>query len=387
MEKQVKELWGGYLMKLKSVILTIILGIFYPFSLLFKVRRNRITFISLEHANLSKDFRLLYDRLQRDSEYDLQTVLFKFEPDFWGNLRYGLACIRQLFLIQSSRLVIIDYNNFVVSRFPHKKKVKVLQLWHATGALKQFGNDVDRDYVIHHYDYVIANSDFFKPIYSRAFNIPESCVKVTGIPNNDKIFKPEFVEKTKKHLLEKYPELRGKTVITYAPTFRGRISTRFKEAKIDLEALHQKLGNDYEIIYKAHPLIAHSKYAENPNVLFIKDELISSIFCVTDILISDYSAITIDWMAFNKPVVAYVPDLKKYAHKPGLNIDYMSEFPGAVVKDEEGLVKALKAGDIQEDQQRRARFTNKMYKYLDGEATGRVFELIKAIMDDKKNDG
>lgn len=50
-------------MKTKSIILTIILGIFYPFSLIPEVRRNRITFISLEHDNLSKDFKLIYERL------------------------------------------------------------------------------------------------------------------------------------------------------------------------------------------------------------------------------------------------------------------------------------------------------------------------------------
>ena len=46
-------------MKTKSIILTIILGIFYPFSLILRVKKNRITFISLEHDNLSKDFKLI----------------------------------------------------------------------------------------------------------------------------------------------------------------------------------------------------------------------------------------------------------------------------------------------------------------------------------------
>lgn len=52
-------------MKTKSIILTIILGIFYPFSLILRVKKNRITFISLEHDNLSKDFKLIYDRLKK----------------------------------------------------------------------------------------------------------------------------------------------------------------------------------------------------------------------------------------------------------------------------------------------------------------------------------
>lgn len=265
-------------MKTKSIILTIILGIFYPFSLIPEVRRNRITFISLEHDNLSKDFKLIYERLSEEKKYELRTVLFKFDSSFWGNIKYGYACIRQLFLIQSSHLVIIDYNNFVVSKFPHRKKVKVLQLWHATGALKKFGNDVERDYKVKNYDYTIVNSDFLKPIFARAFNLLESQVMVTGIPNNDKIFDSIFVEETKQRLLAKYPILKNKKIITYAPTFRGRISTHFREAMIDLEKVHQKLGEDYLIIYKSHPLISDSKYENSKRVLFIQDELISSLF-------------------------------------------------------------------------------------------------------------
>ena len=318
-------------MKTKSIILTIILGFFYPFSLIPGLRRNRITFISLEHDNLSKDFKLIYERLSEKKKYELRTVLFKFDSSFWGNIKYGYACIRQLFLIQSSHLVIIDYNNFVVSKFSHRKKVKVLQLWHATGALKKFGNDVERDYKVKNYDYTIVNSDFLKPIFARAFNLLESQVMVTGIPNNDKIFDSIFLEETKQRLLAKYPILKNKKIITYAPTFRGRISTHFREAMIDLEKVHQKLGEDYLIIYKSHPLISDSKYENNERVLFIRDELISSLFCITDILVTDYSAI------------AYSPDLINYSRKPGFTFDYQEEFPGPISKNEEELVEAIKS--------------------------------------------
>lgn len=382
MGKLVLKLLRGFLMKTKSIILTIILGIFYPFSLIPEVRRNRITFISLEHDNLSKDFKLIYERLSEEKKYDLRTVLFKFDSSFWGNIKYGYACIRQLFLIQSSHLVIIDYNNFVVSKFPHRKKVKVLQLWHATGALKKFGNDVERDYKVKNYDYTIVNSDFLKPIFARAFNLSESQVMVTGIPNNDKIFDSTFVEETKQRLLAKYPVLKNKKIITYAPTFRGRISTHFREALIDLEKVHQKLGEDYLIIYKSHPLISDSKYENNERVLFIQDELISSLFCITDVLVTDYSAIAIDWMIFDKPIIAYSPDLINYSRKPGFTFDYQEEFPGPVSKNEEELVEAIKSvsKNVAENRLKRKKFTDKMYKFNDGKSTERVLDLIESIM-------
>ena len=370
-------------MKLKSIVLTIILELFYPFTFLFRVHQNRITFISLEHDNLSKDFKILHDELNAKQEYEIKPLLFKFQPTFLGQLQYGLACIQQLFVLQSSKLVIIDYNNFVISKFPHRKEVKVLEIWHATAALKNFGNCVQRDYEIKNYDYAIANSDFYKGVYAQAFNLPEENVLVTGIPNNDKIFDDHFVQDTKVRLLEKYPVLANKKVITYAPTFRGRISTYFKEAKIDLARVHQALGEDYVIIYKAHPLISGSAYENNPHVLFIEEEPISSIFCVTDVLITDYSAIAVDWMVFDKPIIAYVPDFKSYSKKPGLTIDYLQEFPGAVTFNEGELIQALQATDSTSYQKERALFFKKTYNYCDGKATERVLKVIENLMTEK----
>ena len=318
-------------MKLKSIVLTIILALFYPFTFLFRVHQNRITFISLEHDNLSKDFKILHDELSAKQEYEIKTLLFKFQPTFLGQLQYGLACIQQLFVLQSSKLVIIDYNNFVISKFLHRKEVKVLEIWHATAALKNFGNCVQRDYEIKNYDYAIAN----------------------------------------------------KKVITYAPTFRGRISTYFKEAKIDLARVHQALGEDYVIIYKAHPLISGSAYENNPHVLFIEEEPISSIFCITDVLITDYSAIAVDWMVFDKPIISYVPDFKSYSKKPGLTIDYLQEFPGAVTFNEGELIQALQATDSTSYQKERALFFKKTYNYCDGKATERVLKVIEDLMTEK----
>ena len=110
-------------MKTKSIILTIILGIFYPFSLTLRVKKNRITFISLEHDNLSKDFKLIYDRLKKKDQYELRTVLFKFESSLWGNIKYGYACIRQLFLIESSLLITI------ILLFPSSHTVRMLKFY------------------------------------------------------------------------------------------------------------------------------------------------------------------------------------------------------------------------------------------------------------------
>ena len=47
-----------------------------------------------------------------------------------------LNCIQQLFIINTSKVVIIRDNNYVVSTFK-REGVNVIQVWHACGAIKK----------------------------------------------------------------------------------------------------------------------------------------------------------------------------------------------------------------------------------------------------------
>ena len=374
-------------MKIKNLILTLILAFFYPFSLLQKVNKNKIVFISLESKTLTRDFKIINDALMETKQYVLAYHLFEYEPGLKSQLSYVIACIKQLFVINASHLVLLDFNNFVVSKFKRRRGVKALQLWHATGAIKQFGNNVKRDYKIKNYDYTIVNSDFFVETFSQAFNIKKENVKVTGIPETDQLFNHDHVSHNENYLYQKYPQLECKTIVTYAPTFRGRFAVGFNEIEIDLDLIQKSLGSNYAIIYKPHPLIRHSKYENNKNIIYMPNESINKVFAITDILVSDYSAIIYDYMVTEKPMIAYVPDLAEYSVKPGVLFDYESEFPGAISKDNQSLIDEIKLLNTdlskQSKQSKQSRLYDKIFKYKDGKSTQRVLSLIEAIMSEK----
>ncbi len=48
---------------------------------------------------------------------------------------------------------------------------------------------------------------------------------------------------------------------------------------------------------------------------------------VSDMLISDYSALIIDYSVMHKPMFFYVPDLEEYRKAPGIAVDYEKEIP------------------------------------------------------------
>lgn len=372
-------------MKLKKIILDVILSFFRLFLVFVKVDPKKITFVSLEHDSLAGDFRLISRALEKENEteldkYHLTYLLTKFEKTLWGNIQYFFTCIKQLFVINSSALVLLDYNNYVVSKFK-RKEVKVLQLWHATGAIKQFGNMVDRDYKINNYDYVISNCEYFVKPYAQAFHVKEEQVMVTGIPKTDRLFHKRKIEKDRKAMYKQYPELKGKKVVLYAPTFRGRLMQGFRDGQVNLDKIIEQLGDEYVILYKMHPLLTDKTIDTHHHVICCNGMSIKKLFSVTDVLISDYSAIIFDFSIFDKKMVFYVPDIEEYAKNPGFFVDYEQEMPGAICTSEQAVVNAIQAED--EYQEKRKAFRDKFFAYQDGKSIKRVVALIDQIMGGK----
>ncbi len=61
---------------------------------------------------------------------------------------------------------------------------KVLQIWHACGAVKKFGNQIKRQYPVHNYDYVLCNADIWKEPSHKLWG-KKNQVLVTGMPRID----------------------------------------------------------------------------------------------------------------------------------------------------------------------------------------------------------
>lgn len=369
-------------MKIQRTIMTMILSLFNLGYKHLKVKENKIAFISLENNKLENDFKLVSDELTLNYKYDIEYILFKFDNNLIGKFKYLLYCIRQLKVINTSKLIILDYNNFVVCNFK-KNETKILQLWHASGAIKKFGSAIKRDYEINNYDYVIASSDYYKDIYAKSFNVNQENVIVSGIPKCDILFnkmnaysKRDFL---RKELLKSNHD---KKIVLYAPTFRGKLLHGLDDNfNVNLNRLQQDLGDEYLVIYKLHPLLQTLQISESEKVLCLNHINIDALLSISDILISDYSSIILDYSILHKPVIFFVPDLKEYEITPGLNIE-IHDLYGPVCYDENELLEAIK--NLNYDDEQNKKVLDKYFKYHDGCSTKRVCALIEEIME-KKN--
>ncbi|MCD8027728.1 MAG: CDP-glycerol glycerophosphotransferase family protein [Erysipelotrichaceae bacterium] len=305
-------------MTLQKIVLNIVLSIEMFFIKFMPIKQNRITFISLEDDKLSSDMKLIYDQIK--DKYEIKLCLILYKKSLWSQFLYFFNCMKQLYLVNTSKMVILHDNNYVVSNYK-KKDVFVLQLWHACGAIKKFGNVIERTYPIANYDAVLSTSSYWKGIYSQAFSVSEDQVLPIGLPRTDELFDQEWIQNQRNYLFDKYPDLKDKKIILYAPTFRGNIYKGFHQINFDTKKILDHLTDEYVIIYKFHPLVGNYQLSVHNRVYNMNCEDTHALFTISDILISDYSSIIFDYMILNKPLIFYIPDYQEYKKELGVFVD------------------------------------------------------------------
>ena len=362
-------------MGIQKLILNIILTIEAFFLKFLRIKENRVTLISLESNTPTFDFKLIYNQLDK-TKYDVCLCLIQYEKNLKGQFLYFLNCLKQLYYIYTSHLVILNDNNYAVSHFK-RKGVIVLQIWHACGAIKKFGNAIEREYPVSNYDYVISTSSYWKKPYSEAFGVKEDNVIPTGMPRNDELFSKEKREEYSKELFEKYPYLKNKKIILYAPTFRGNIYKGFRTISFDALQLINQLSEDFVILYKYHPLLGNYQLPQHERIINMNKEDTHQLFCISDYLISDYSSIIFDFMILEKPIIFFVPDLKEYMKDIGTFVDIEKLGCPICYSEEEILHKIQNQSfDINQIKQLKKRF----FDIPDENSTKRVVELIENLI-------
>lgn len=359
-------------MKLQQMILGFLLRIEYFFVSKMKIKPRRITFISLEAKRLEGDFQKIEAMLDHH-HYDIRLCLLFFKKNLAGQFKYFLNCFKQCYLINTSALVLLNDNNYVVSKFK-RSEVKVLQVWHACGAIKKFGMDMDRKYPIKHYDYVLATSNFWKPYYSRAFAVNQDQVLNLGMPRLDDLLDIGQMQRYQNDIFLKYPQLKGKRIVLYAPTFRGNIYDGFHALPLDLEKIVNAC-DDVVVICKFHPQLGNLTLQTHPRIYYLNQEPLYSLFAVSDCLISDYSSIIFDYMLLNRGILLYVPDHETYAKERGYYVDPKS-LTLPLCYHEEDVIDYLKNPYPINYKQLKDQF----FDYQDGQNTLRVVTFINQLL-------
>lgn len=308
-------------------------------------QRDRITFLSRQ-AERPFDFALLEPSLRnRFPGYELKWCCVREI----GRMSVPLM-LRQLWHVATSRLCLVDGYVPAVS-LPKSHRSKVVQIWHAPGAIKRFGyqsldtpagrsSHAARTLRMHRgYDLVVAGMPGAVRFFAEAFDMPAEKIVPLGLPRIDYLLSSGFAglrseryARAERAACEAFAidaaPSKGTTVL-YAPTFRKANSDeRWLEHSV--EALSRALAKaDARILVAGHPLERDDEDAmsDGAPVAYVHGVPTIDLLHIADYVITDYSTVAFEAGYAGRRVLFYVPDIDEYRVSPGLNIDPLKELP------------------------------------------------------------
>lgn len=370
-------MWGEIIMNLFILLFKAHLEIIYFFLKLIPTDKKKVVFISRQSDIPTLEFKLLAKQvLAMDKEQKLVFLTKKMGKGFKACMGYYFHLYSQMYHLATSQTCVLDSYCITVSVLHHKKNLRVVQIWHALGAIKKFGyqtlgKQLGRDEKIarlmrmhKNYDLVVSGSEAMKPYFKEAFEVEEDKIVSVGLPRVDYLLKN--TKKIADKIYLRYPKLQEKKVILYVPTFR-------KTNRIHIHNLIRQIDfNRYHLIVKHHP--NKSFPLRDERVYTCADFSSLDLLNVADFVITDYSAISIEAAVLEKPVYFYLYDYEQYKEVNGVNVDLEKEMQGCVFKQAKDLIKSIESTPYNIHLIKK--FKNKYVTNLEGNSTYLIANYI-----------
>ncbi|MGN0521590.1 MAG: CDP-glycerol glycerophosphotransferase family protein [Eubacterium sp.] len=345
---------------------------------------NRVTFMSGRRDELGGNPKFVYDIIKDRDDIDFQFLLFS-DPAGHNKIRNIRRFLR---LYATSRVVIVDDYFRLLNIVDKRDEVKLIQLWHACGAFKTFGftrlgkkggpKQTDPNHRM--YDYAIVSSQEIAKHYAEGFGLSDESVVATGIPRTDIFMDCAYAKGIRERFYERYPKLKNKKIMLFAPTFRGngQMSAYYPTDAFSPQDIYEQLGGQYAILIKLHPFCKERfeippQYSDYIIDLSEEDELNDLLF-VTDLLVTDYSSVVFEASLLNIPMLFYAYDLYDYISSRDFYYDFEGFVPGKIVFSQKELLDAASNNDF--EQEKVSGFKTKFFDHLDGKSSQRVADLI-----------
>lgn len=336
----------------------------------FPIENNSVSFIADSGVSFTSNLEYIKREMEKRGD---------FEFNYYYKDRLSLNSLKKL---ATSKYVFLNDNFFPLAFMNFKKDAKVIQLWHAPGAFKKFGGSVENPEMLklisENTDYLIITSEHVADYYCEAFQIDKSKIKPLGLPRADYYFKNHDVDEIRKKFDKRYNVDGDKKIILYAPTFREDEKFNNVFNYLDLEDFNAKLSDEYVLALRLHPKIRKfysqdiSVEGEYVDCSDYKNE--QELLLISDIMITDYSSIMIEFALINKPIIFFAYDLDNYLSKErGFYLDYKKDLPGPIVYSSEELIKAIDEGI---DTSRLESFTKTQFDEINGEASKRIVDFV-----------
>lgn len=299
--------------------------------------------------------------------------------------------IKAAYELATARVIVSNVKNALP--YVKKKDQYYIQTWHGKLPFKYIEGEceekLEKRYVreskkdSQKIDLILSGCSLDTEIFQKHFWYSGEVLE-KGLPKYDMLFNTdeEHVFSIKKALgIEK-----NNKVVLYAPTFRD--NNRYDAYDLNINALvdclEKKTGFKWLIIIRMHPNVNESANSYNYNDSIINGSIISNpqeLVLASDLLITDYSSIMVDFMMLEKPVFLYTSDFEEYKRERGLRTIY-NELPFERANTNEELIKTINDIDFELYRKKEIKFMKeRVCSFDDGHAAENVVERIKSIIE------
>lgn len=376
--------------RIRALVANVFFSVLRMFFYVFRIKKNRILFMSFYGRQYSCNPRAIYEglsQLKLDFEYvwvvrsnDLP-IPGKFKSCRYRSLKY-------YYYLFTSRFVII--NTGLANDMVFRKRQIVIETWHGGGCYKKVGigknysNDFDRWLLKKRsgrLSYFISSSRYFTKKTIRDFYAYDGDVLEIGMPRNDLLFDKEECKKRNLTVRKKLGLDNDEKVVLYAPTYRD-LGHEYDELDWDLlKPAFQKMFNGKKVIlaYRGHH--KEKKKAVKGVLDLSSYHDMQDLLAMADVLITDYSSSIWDFSLTLKPCFLFIPDYEDYNRERGFDVlPKKWGFPYAMSNKE--LLDKIDSFDKEDFIKEMKKHQEKLGSFENGTATKRVIDLILEKMNE-----
>ncbi len=359
---------------------------------LFPVR-NKIVFLNFWGRGYGDSPKYIAEEIIRQSlPYEMVWLVYDLScemPDRIKKVKY--YSLKSRIELATARVIISNVKGGL--QFRKKKLQYYIQTWHGGFGVKFIEKEIENflspKYILSSKhdssitDLILSGSEFQTKVIKDAFWYDGEIFK-KGVPRNDIFF--NVTEEKVSLLKEKYGFQKSDRIVLYAPTFRDdNSSNAFSiDTKMLLRALEERTGFRWKLIIRLHPV------ASQYRGLFHYDNQVvdgsgfpdsQELLVLSDLLITDFSSVMMDFAIMKKPVFLFITDLEQYIRNCRDVRPIFYQLPFALAHSNIELCNVIKAYDESKYQQSLRSFMDNYYQsYDDGHASEYVVDRIKSVM-------
>lgn len=293
--------------------------------------------------------------------------------------------ISNIWKLSRASVIVTDQSYPVTSNLHIDKRTSCVQVWHSSGFYKCVAFDAMRkgyekekelsrlNRIHGNIDWLIISDEKLVKSYAEAFHLHNEQVLPLGLARTDLLYSCD-PEQAKEKFFQSFPEVRGKKILLYAPTFRVAADTGLRTCvvPIDFSILQAELGEEWCFALRRHPSVKGETLEGWIDVSSLSQE---DVLSMSDALVTDYSSILFDYSFFKRPIFLFIQDIGEYKKERDLYIN-----PHELVGDENvcrtvhELIKKIHLLSNSKN--------NIWENYMsacDGNSTNRVIELITSL--------